>query len=255
MKYETAVATGKLAVFYTQQFINSTPYYFQLTKIFPYSSGIFMFIFGLFGLLFLKFNKKTLIITIPCLIYFLYFGQVFTKWSRFMSPLFFIFPLLSTIFINKIKNIYFKLLLIILCCLPGIYFLRIYFLPDIRLTASNWINQNITPNSIVLSESGNVINLPVNHHNLNINNFNFYNYQSQDLVAQINQSDYIIIPSRRVFKNNFAADYYRNLFNGSLGFSEIKNFSPNYDLFLNSEDAEETWSVFDHPTIRIYQKK
>ena len=33
-----------------------------------------------------------------------------------------------------------------------------------------------------------------------------------------------------------------------------KKFTNKKDLFLNSENAEETWSVFDNPTIRIYKK-
>ena len=254
MRYETAVATGKLLVFYTQQFIGSTPYIFQLIKIFPYSSGLLMFIFGLIGFFFIKINRKTLIIILPCLVYFIYFGQVFVKWSRFMSPLFFIFPLLTTLLISKIKNSFLNKLILIISIIPGILFLKLYLKLDTRIQASDWINQNVPAHSTVLSESGNVINLPVNNNNLNINNFDFYNYQSEDLINQVNQSDYIFIPSRRVFKNNFATDYYRNLFNGNLDFSEIKKFVPNCDFLLNSENAEETWSVFDHPTIRIFNK-
>ena len=254
MKYETAVATGKLAVFYTQQFVGSAPYLFQLTKIFPYSSGVFVFILGLCGFIFLKLNKKTLIVAIPCLVYFIYFGQVFTKWSRFMSPLFFVFPLLATIFISKIKNQFLNKFLLLISIVPGILFLKMYFESDIRVQASSWINQNISANSTVLSESGNVMNLPLNTNNLNVNNFDFYNYQPEGLNNQISQSNYIFVPSRRVFKNGFATEYYQKLFNGSLGFSEIKKFTPNYDFLLDSENAEETWSVFDHPTIRIFKK-
>ena len=126
--------------------------------------------------------------------------------------------------------------------------------PDIRLQASSWINQNIPLNSTVLSESGNVVNLPISDYGLRLTNFDFYNYQPLNLADQIFRSDYVFVPSRRVFKNGFAPDYYQKLFSGSLGFSKIKEFSPDYDLFLNSEDAEETWSVFDHPTIRIFEK-
>jgi hypothetical protein len=39
-----------------------------------------------------------------------------------------------------------------------------------------------------------------------------------------------------------------------LGFSLIKEFTPATDFLLNPENAEETWTVFDRPTIRIYQK-
>lgn len=140
---------------------------------------------------------------------------------------------------------------------PGIYFFQKYFSSDIRIVASSWISSNLTPDSFILSESGNVINLPVSNTNLNINNFDFYNPQNiKNLPAELTKSDYIIIPSRRVFKNNFPEfkNYYQKLFSGDLGFIEIKNFSNQKDLFLNSENAEETWSVFDQPTIRIYKK-
>ena len=148
---------------------------------------------------------------------------------------------------------------------PGFYFFQKYFSLDIRTTASEWIESNIPPDSFILSESGNVVNLPLAYSILKVDNFDFYQLDftpslleklSQDLVS----ADYIFVPSRRVFKNqnndNFplSQNYYQNLFSGNLGFVEIKNINNSKDLFLNSENAEETWSVFDSPTIRIYKK-
>ena len=80
------------------------------------------------------------------------------------------------------------------------------------------------------------------------------------LTDLIHQSGYIFIPSRRVFKNQnnssfpISQKYYQSLFSGDLGFSQIKIFSKSNSLFLNSENAEETFSVFDNPTIRIFKK-
>jgi len=55
--------------------------------------------------------------------------------------------------------------------------------------------------------------------------------------------------------------YYENLFNGNLGFSKVAEFTSfprlsimNYQLSINDEDAEETFTVFDHPVVRIYRK-
>ncbi|MDD4026637.1 MAG: glycosyltransferase family 39 protein [Candidatus Shapirobacteria bacterium] len=259
MIHETSIATGQLKIFYTHQFENSYAYLFQFKNIFPYTNGIFIFTLSFFGFfIFLKnkIRKELLLVFLPSIIYFLYVGQLFVKWTRFVSPLFFIGPFFCLFIFKKFKNVFLTFILIILMISPGIYFFQKYFLPDNRITASNWINSNIPLNSYILSESGNVINLPLFSSKFTVNNFDFYNPENlSNLSAEINKSDYIIVPSRRVFKNNFSLtqNYYQQLFSGEIGFNEIKKFNNQKSLFLNSENAEETWSVFDHPTIRIYQ--
>ncbi len=56
--------------------------------------------------------------------------------------------------------------------------------------------------------------------------------------------------------------YYRELFSGSIGFEQIAQFTsyPRISLFgqtiieFPDEDAEETWTVFDHPVVRVFRK-
>ncbi|MFA5025528.1 MAG: glycosyltransferase family 39 protein [Candidatus Shapirobacteria bacterium] len=249
MHYETGVAIGTIPVFYTTQFSNSTPYFFQLVNIFPYVNGWPIILFACLSIPFLtiKNKKYAFIIFLSCLIYFLYFGQLYVKWTRFMSPLFFIFPLFATIFLRR----YPKLLPIAL--ISGILFLANYFLPDTRLLASKYLVSSLPKNSSVLTESGNVVDIPVLPHELNLISYDFYNYDYISLSKKLPNVEYIIIPSRRVFKNyNF--NYYQHLFDGSLGFKKENIIRPWSDFFLNSENAEETWSVFDRPTIRVYKK-
>lgn len=272
MKYEVGVATGQYQVFYTRQFIGSTPYIFQIQKIFPYANGIPIFILGFIGFIIIiksfiihrKSNPYLLLILFPSLIYFVYQGQLFTKWTRFISPIFFVFPLLSIFVFQKIKSKYLFYILTIFCSLPGIYFLKTYLNKDIRVIATNWINENIPIDSRILSEGGNVVDIPMKGQ-YDVVNFDFYNHDedvksSEKLDQFINQSEFIIIPSRRIFKNQnnplypYSQQYYQKLFSGQLNFKLIKIISQNNSLFLNSENAEETWSVFDNPVIRIYGK-
>lgn len=272
INYEVGVANGTIPVFYTRQFINSIPYIFQFQKIFPYANGISILLFSFFGFLIIlktylkhKFDSRLLLVLIPSLVFFLYQGQLFVKWTRFMAPIFFIFPFLATFFINKIKNKLLIVLVAIVCLIPGVIFFQRYFITDIRVQASDWINQNISSQSKILSESGNVVNLPVGQNNLEVDNFDFYqldeNRDYRDkLSSLIKNNDYIFIPSRRVFKNQSTSQfpssqqYYQDLFSGKLNFSLVKTFSFNNSFLLNSENAEETWSVFDNPTIRIFKK-
>jgi hypothetical protein len=273
IRYETSVATGNLQVFYTSQFIGSTPFLFQIKSIFPYVVGIPLFVFSIFGLVFFfkkypKFKstqkQQLAIIFIPSLIYLIYSSQLYVKWTRFMSPIFFLVPLFAAYFISQIKNQKIQIVLSTISVLPGLLFFTMYLQPDIRLTASAWVNQNLPANSIIFSEAGNVINFPYQNQNFQITNFDFYNLDTDPkLINQlpfiVSQSEYIIVPSRRIFKNQnnsqfpYSQKYYQSLFNGQLGFRPLKIFTPSYDFLLNGENAEETWTVFDHPTIRIYQ--
>ncbi|MCW1949565.1 MAG: glycosyltransferase family 39 protein [Candidatus Shapirobacteria bacterium] len=270
VEYEVLLSTGKNKIFYTDQFLNTTPYLFQIKNIFPYTNGIPVTVISLIGLVLIfktkKYqNKYWQILLISSAVIFFYNGQLYTKWTRYISPIFFILPILSCFLFDFIKNKFFFCGLIILSILPGILFLRLYFQPDTRFTASEWIVDHIPAGSYVLSESNNVMGLPLLPSNLSVTDFDFYKLETDpdstnELSRLLSESDYIFVPSRRVFKNrnnsNFpvANLYYQNLFSGQLGFTEIKKIENPPYLFLNSENAEETWSVFDHPTIRIYQK-
>lgn len=289
--YETAVATGKSPVFYTRQFINTLPILFQLQKIFPFVLGWPIFILGSGGffltifLLIKNILKKRkhsltayyLLLTTPFVVYFLSQAFLFCKWTRFMAPIFAFFPIFAIVLLNYLSRLrYLGYLLIFLSILPGIIFSSIYFQPDIRFTASDWIYQNIPSNSQILFDTGNVVDIPIsppnhpntpNFPNYRLTSFDFYhldeNYELlPKLLNYLETSDYIIIPSRRIFANHLrladkyplTAKYYSLLFSGKLGFTEIKTFVPLASKVLGDEKAEETFTVFDHPTIRIYQK-
>ncbi|MBU3935202.1 glycosyltransferase family 39 protein, partial [Patescibacteria group bacterium] len=238
MRYEITVANGSARVFYTSQFLHTLPYLFQLQKIFPHTSGLPVFILSLFSFPFLIKNftlkkPKPIILFLSVLVYFLYVGRLYVKWTRFMSPLFFLFPLLATLTLSRLKSKKFFYPCLILAILPGLFFLSRYFSPDSRLQASRWIDQNVPSDSPIFSEAGNVINLPLATKNFyQPENFDFFTLDTKpqavdDLATGLYQSDYLLIPSRRIFKNqnnsNFPLSrrYYSHLFDYSLGFTPL----------------------------------
>ncbi|MCX6730838.1 MAG: DUF192 domain-containing protein [Candidatus Roizmanbacteria bacterium] len=225
------------------------------------------------------------ILRFALLLSFLPSSFFFAKWTRFIAPSFPLFSLLALLFLLQIlslnripKSLIYGFFIIAI--LPGFTFLSIYLSSDVRFIASDWIYKNIPENSKILSETANVIDIPIPSPNSQIkvknyliNSFNFYDLDSTrdlkiDLSRALNDADYIIVPSRRIFKNHpqntypYLANYYDQLFTGLAGFEKVAEFSsyPKMEVFgktiisLPDEEAEETWTVFDHPVIRIYKK-
>lgn len=297
IRYESDVALGKSLVFYTRQFFNTEPFYFQLIKIFPYALGWPTFILGCLGIIGLSWkDKKINLLRFAFLIYFIPSAMIYTKWSRFMAPVLPLILIFAILFILKIKDQISKsssklktlnfILGFALCALifamiiPGLAYLSIYTKPDVRFQASEWIYKNIQENSYILSETANVVDIPFSNgtmkqsNNYNVISFNFYdldeNHSLQiELKNHLAAADYIFVPSRRIFANHpkqeypMLNQYYINLFNGKLGFKKVAEFNsypkiclPFTDKCLTfpDEQAEETWTVFDHPVIRIYKK-
>lgn len=270
MRYESDVALGRTLVFYTRQFFNTVPVWFQLTKVFPYVLGwpvLILGVLGFLGGLGWK-DKKINLLRFAILVYLIPNAFLYAKWSRFMAPIFPLMVIFAVLFLLKIKVINaIKIIIVIIAILPGIAYLSVYQSPDVRFQASNWIYKNIPDNSYILSETANVVDIPISNetmkqlNNYKVISFNFYDLDESpelqlELKNYLQRADYIFVPSRRIFANHpkekylVLNKYYDDLFSGKLGFIKVAEFSAG----LNDEQAEETWTVFDHPVIRIYKK-
>lgn len=316
MRYETAVGIGATQVFYTRTFDNAVPVLFQAMRVFPYALGWPQYALFIAGFLLLPWkDRKINFLRVAFLLYFIPSAFLFAKWTRFMAPILpiaTVFSVLALISFSKyisstrISNLLFKtknwvlLIIIVVTIIPGLAYLSIYRSPDVRFTASRWIYENIPEGSYILSETANVVDIPLmlpNYKappaNYTVISFDFYNLDTnpkleEELEKHINRADYIFIPSRRVFSNHacldpdelFLApvdrigyeasrceelkkkypllnDYYRKLFLGELGFTKVAEFTSYPRMFgfeFPDESAEETWTVFDHPVVRVYKR-
>jgi hypothetical protein len=285
LEYEGGLAVGKFSVFYTRQFINTIPVIFQLGKILPYSLGPLLLMFSFVGFLFVAINfirkpkAELAIIIITFLSIFMANAFLFAKWTRFIAPTFPFFAIFASFLLDRFylisKSIskICSIILLIGTILWTTAFFSIYLRPDVRITASNWIKNNLPKNSNILVEGGNMIDIPLGG-NFDRISLDFYNLETDIqarslIISELDKSDYFLIQSRRVFMNHqrlpkifpITANFYNSLFNGNMGFAEIKEFSSypmlqigNFKIEFPDEAAEETWSVFDHPVIRIFEK-
>jgi YYY domain-containing protein len=87
----------------------------------------------------------------------------------------------------------------------------------------------------------------------------------EQMVGWMDQVDYIILSSNRLYESiprlpmrfPLTTRYYEWLFNGELGFEPVQEFT-SYPEFLgitvNDDNAEEAFTVYDHPKVIIFKK-
>jgi YYY domain-containing protein len=85
------------------------------------------------------------------------------------------------------------------------------------------------------------------------------------MVEWMDQVDYIVLSSNRLYGSiprlpmrfPLTTKYYEWLFNGQLGFEQVEEFT-SYPQFLgitiNDDNAEEAFTVYDHPKVTIFRK-
>ncbi|PJE63337.1 hypothetical protein COU88_00100 [Candidatus Roizmanbacteria bacterium CG10_big_fil_rev_8_21_14_0_10_39_6] len=292
LHYESAVGMGTLLVFYTQEFIGTYGALFQIVSIFPYALGLPLTILSAIGLVYALFKKP--LYAAYFVILFFPNAFIFAKWTRFMIYPYILLELLAIYAIQKMYTVRsFKLLLGLLVfyqLLIGLSYLKIYSFPDVRVQATQWINRHIPSGSTILTEGANVTDLPLYSSNqYRITSLFLYDIENDTAVqSQLSQaiqtSDYIVLPSRRVFanttcllqkkktlwkdcsilqeKNTILTTYYTDLF-AEKKFKLVATFTayPRIEFAgktifsIPDEHAEETWTVFDHPVVRIYKKR
>ena len=188
LEYEGSLAVGKIPVFYTRQFIDTLPIIFQAEKILPYALGPFLFLFSSVGLIFFAINFirkpkiELVMLILAFLSLFLTNAFLFAKWARFIAPTFPFFAIFSAFFLDRlyarnrfISNIL-TIVLLVATFLWTAAFFSIYFRPDVRITASNWIERNFPEKSAILVEGGNMIDIPLKGDFKRVS-FDFYNLE------------------------------------------------------------------------------
>jgi len=284
MNYENGVVTGRLRVPYTMQFENSVNYLFQIHNLF-WQIGPIMIIslIGMF-LLVCYLIKRRLVSPLPLFIfsltYFAYVGSWYAKFIRYMAPIIpelILIASFTLIFIRQ-KNKVLGNFLIIFFALVNIFwavaFFNIYLIPSTRITASEWIYQNIPEKSKILQEHwDDGLPIPLKNDSpakYNIEQLTIYepdNEQKIDYYCnKLATADYIVISSRRLYgtlmylpkKYPITAKFYQLLFSGKLGYLQIKQISSYpgvFGIIINDDSSEETFQVYDHPIVLVFKNE
>jgi len=164
----------------------------------------------------------------------------------------------------------------------GLALLNVYSQPNTRIQASRWIFAHVKPGSILTYEQwDDALPVAVDNHNPSIYpqasyvNANGQPQQGLDLygddtIAKAQQLakilptvDAITMATDRLDKSiprlpcryPLTIHYYQLLFSGQLGFHLAAQFENHPNLLgitLNDSGADESYSVFDHPTSRIF---
>ncbi len=279
IKYENSVANGGLRVFYTQQFFNTIPIVFHIKSVLDFLLGGFIWlVFTILGLFYFPKYIKHYYLYIPFA--FLIFGWLptsflFVKWIRYsvyFTPFFAILTGLglTQLLKNKIKVRTTVLVSIFIFSLINLFmFYKVYIKDDTRITAAKWAENHISEDSKILSEFYDLSIIPFNNKFMDsITLFDFYSLEnvtsSENLSKELEKIEYIISPSQRVWGNlnyqkgdRYKINYFNALNDSKLGFKLVYTSKVDTDFLIfgfNQKRLEETFSVFDHPEVRIYKK-
>lgn len=300
MTYESSVALGTLPVFYTGEFVNTIPILYHFQNIYPFLLNPLLLILLIPALLYIVYkgihtkNYGYLLLTAFFLILFVSQVFIFVKWTRYLVPTLPFIYLIIALAISDFFNTYSRTKgnrvwinsLCVIFVFTNILFALSYFITafikqDTRLTAKEFLQNNVPPNAGVLSEVYDLGIMPFNTAVPNTQLFNFYDLDSTSLQLRgagptslptelqtlLANSEYIILPSQRLLKirlNNKSAfpngnDFYQSLTNGTLGYTKI--YETPCDIFCRITYLgspvyrfEETANVFERPTVFIFKK-
>lgn len=167
----------------------------------------------------------------------------------------------------------------------ALMFTSVYRKPTTRVAASEWIYQNIPAGSKVMLEEWDdplplsLINHPAKSYQAEM--VQVYAPDDEKKQAMINgwlhKFDWIILSSNRAkggignLSEEFPlmSKFYEGLDQGNLGFIKVAEFTSfpqlttslagwrvnNYQLAIDDSSAEESFWVYDHPTVTIYKKQ
>ena len=209
-------------------------------------------------------------------------GGFQVKFLRYMLPLIPFFCLLGAVFIEDLllrssswRFVVYPLVIITLVfsVFYSIAFITIYHREDPRAQASRWIYNHLEEGSTLLTELWEFSSIvPINGHHptqYRMLQLDLYGPDTdakiQRMTEQLSETDVIILATRRLYgsilrvpeRYPLTSNYYKLLFDGTLGFRSVAPFTKYPSLIeirFNDDFADESFSVYDHPKTLLFQK-
>lgn len=262
------------------QWIQKPPVIFSVANLALLGVGIpfFLFLIAGGGVL-IREKKKTILFVVLLwnIAFFLYQSTQFVKALRyfiFLYPFFAIFAAYGFITFTRKLQLPVKMILICLVMVWPLTFLSIYLKPHSRVTASRWIYQHIPSGSLFATEHWDdplPLLLPVNTtKQFTAEQLPIFDPDTPEKWLKmndiLNRADYYIMSSNRGWgsiptvpeKYPLMTKFYHDLFAERTNFKKIAEFTSYPSLFgfpLPDDVADETFTVYDHPKVLIYQRQ
>lgn len=301
LSYQMRMAKDPYVFPYTLQYVGTPAYLYFLKDVILWGIGLPLGLWIIPGMVYYAldlvcrvFKKgdyqkeaKELILFSFLISYFLLIGRSSVKFMRYFLPLYPFFILYAVMFLFRLKKLFtrtkFKIFLSVILLFHltwMLFFMNIYLQKNTRINATQWIKENISKGSL----------LAVEHWDDPLPLTEGYNYKFLELPMYepdssrgkwrtvndvLNQADYIILSSNRLYKPlqklddcekylrcyPLTSQYYKDLFNGKIGFELIKEFRvcPGLDWIgigfrVCDDQADESFSVYDHPRVLIFKR-
>lgn len=263
---------------YTKTFL------FGLYNIFWYGVGPVFFTLSLVGVFLARKNirltRKHMIVyacVVWCLFLFTYQSLQFAKSMRYYYILYPFIAIGAGYALSRISVRIVRAGIFFIGFLWTAAFVHIYMVPHSRITASQWMYEKLPDKSIIAMETWDdplpLLFPDTNKQFKGIGLDVFWpdtTYKWNLLAKKLSFSDYLSLSSNRAWASIMSAPdsypigskYYQKLLAGKLGFKEVARFtsSPMLDFGIikiqfPDDQAEEAFTVYDHPQVIILQKQ
>lgn len=194
------------------------------------------------------------------------------------STLYFLLDRLFALTSRNVSRVVTGFLFILLLAWP-LSFIQIYFRPHTRVVASNWIIEHIPEGKTLAVEHWDDALPFFGQDRYRMVTLPLYEKDTRQKWEHIERllasADYIILASNRLYTPLMkltdcltlppdycypqTAEYYRQLFAERRGFKKVAEFTsyptiPLFSLPINDQGFDESFSVYDHPKVTIFEK-
>ncbi len=279
---------------YTLQYVGTLPYLYHLKNIFLWGLGPVMAFISIAGMLLAAVSIRRhppsrshtvslIFFLVGYILYFAVLGRSSVKFMRYMLPLYPVFAIGAGVCLSSLYRHNRRFLAVGLLASASIWtfmFLSIYSRPHTRISATRWIFRTVPPGSRIATEHWDDIVPLTDSDRYVISQLPLYDQPDdsakwQEINATLDGSDYLIISSNRLSTPlrklrschtgkacyPLTAHYYDSLFSGQYSFKKVAEFASYPELSIGplkitipDQDADESFTVYDHPLVTIFKK-